>query len=200
MIQEPLAGPEETLNQLSSIHPEIYASFEYGIAKAKGYFEGEEIPVESSVFSALVRLHVKEYLQGKGVEDVAFYDLALCGLCFRYRQYLIRMWKARDDQLPPPGPSETRQSFYNQQYRLNFNGDSVELEPRHLAFLWNLDSRFNLSALWLVCPKCFDLESATTEAEWSIPVPHPVLTIRVKAIVSTPPDLPIERKDPQPKA
>lgn len=194
MIQEVLAGPQETLNQLSSIYPEIYAGFEYGIGKAKEYFQDEGIALECSVFSSLVRLHVKDYLHSKGIDGVAFYDLALCGLCFRYRQYLIRIWKAQDHQLPPPGPSETRQSFYNQQYRLDFNGDSVELD---LAFLWNLDSRYNLSALWLVCPKYFDPESATIEAHWSIPVPHPVLTIRVESIVGTPPDLPIDRKATQ---
>ncbi len=54
----------------------------------------------------------------------------------------MRMWKSDGQELPPPGPSERRQDFYNQQptlFALERKDDAIV----NLAILWNLDGGYD---------------------------------------------------------
>jgi hypothetical protein len=182
--------PEETLNALSDLHPEIFRAFEHGVFKAKSYFESEALEWDASAFSTIVRLHAKAYLCAKGLDAVEVERVNLCGLSLRVPGHYIKMWKADGSELPVPGTSEPKQEFYQQPL---FPPDADHASPLRLAVLWNVDWQKNLSAAWLVCPKYGDERSA--EAHWCVRIPDPALSLERRGTSPIPPtDLPIQRK------
>lgn len=184
-----IPGPEETLAELSWLHPEIYCAFEHGIFEANSHFDTKQIKYDAAAFSTIVRLHVKDYLSKKGLNAVDVEDVNLTGLSLKLESYHIKMWKASDDGLPVP-KSEPKQVFYQQ----SLFEDGERPEVLHLAVIWNINSSKNLSAVWLICPKYGDENS--TEDYWTTKIPDPALAVVTSD--STPPtdDLPIgPRKD-----
>ena len=143
-------SPEETLADLGWFHPEIHRAFEHGAFKAKNHFDTENIEIDSSAFSTLVRLHARDYLKKKGFDALEVEHVNLCGLSLKLPNYYIKMWKAVDDGLPAPGHSEPKQEFYQQPL---FPNDGENPLPLHLIVIWNVDSQKNLSSLWLICPQ-----------------------------------------------
>ena len=181
-------GPKETLADLAWLHPEIYRAFEYGIFKAKNHFATENLEHEASAFSTLVRLHAKDYLRKKGLQAVEIEDVKLCGLSLKLDGYHIKMWKASDDGLPVPGKSEPKQEFYQQSL---FN-DGERPEVLNLAVIWNINSNKDLSAIWLICPKYGDENSA--EEYWNARIPDPSLAVVSSDLTPQSEDLPIGPK------
>ena len=181
-----IPGPQQTLDDLKWLHPEIFRSLEYGVLKAKEYFEVESMEKEQSIFSAIVRLHARAYLRNRGIDTMDVERITLCGLSLRVPQYAIKIWKTEDEDLPTPGSSGPKQEFY---YQPSLFSDGLEIAELNLAVLWNLDSLNNLAALWLVCPKYGDEKSA--EAHWTIRIPDPVLGLSAPARSDNPPDLPM---------
>lgn len=193
---------KEVARKLSPFLPEVYRAFEHAIFKSKTYFEVEEIRVEYSILSALVRLHVKEFLRNKGFDGVVFYDLALCGLSLKYGDFHIRMWKSSDNELPPPGQSEPRQCFCNQQYTLPFVDDGQQPDSVvNIAILWNLNRSYDFK-LWWVCPKRFNANSGELEVEWEpSEIKDPTVQIVAEPRTSgRPADLPIKEKEKEIRA
>lgn len=184
-----IPSPEETLADLTWFHPEIHRAFEHGVFKAKNHFDTENIELDSSAFSTLIRLHARDYLKKKGFDAVEIEHVNLCGLSLKLPNYYIKMWKAADDGLPAPGYSEPKQEFYQQPL---FPHDGENPMPLHLVVIWNLDSQKNLSSLWLVCPKNGDERSA--EAHWCVRIPDPSSTAAGLPPSAGTPDLPITRK------
>ncbi len=111
-------SPEESLEKLAPVFPELYAGFESGIFEARDYFEVKHITADLSVASMLIRLHVKDRLVKAGLKEVTLENHSLCGLDFLYKDTHVRIWKSDDHNLPDPGRSQARQSFY--QYNLEF--------------------------------------------------------------------------------
>jgi hypothetical protein len=180
-----IPDPQETLQALSWLHPEIYRAIDHGALKAKEYFDAEGIEKESSIFSGLVRLHAREYLRNIGIETVKIEQVNLCGLFLRIPSYAIKMWKSEDESLPVPGTSTPKQEFYQQP----LFSDGTEIDELNLAVLWNLDSLDHLCAVWLACPKDGDEKSA--EVHWTIRIPDPTLAVSAPAPTDNPPDLPM---------
>jgi hypothetical protein len=182
-------SPEETLADLGWFHPEIHRAFEHGAFKAKNHFETENIEIDSSAFSTLVRLHARDYLKKKGFDTLEVEHVNLCGLSLKLPNYYIKMWKAVDDGLPAPGHSEPKQEFYQQPL---FPNDGENPLPLHLIVIWNVDSQKNLSSLWLICPKNGDERSA--EAHWCVKIPDPISTATGSPPSEGSPDLPMTHK------
>ncbi|MGH9376871.1 MAG: hypothetical protein ACRD1J_12025 [Terriglobia bacterium] len=192
-----IPGPDETIADLSGLHPEIHRAFEHGVFKAKNHFEVEALDYDPSAFSTLVRLHAKEYFKRKGLDAVEIEDVNLCGLSLRLPKYVIKMWKSDNSELPVPGRSEPKQEFY-QQPILFPDEESNPLPLLHLAVLWNLNGSRNLTALWLVCPKSGHERSA--ESYWCSRIPDPASSIHVEVSQVSPSDLQMELKaDPATK-
>jgi hypothetical protein len=172
-------GPDETLNDLAWLHPEIYRGIEYGVFEAKTHFTTKQIIHDGAAFSTLVRLHAKNYLITKGLDAIDVEDVNLTGLSLKLDGYQIKVWKAADSNLPVPGQSEPKQAFYQQ--TLFDGGERPEII--HLAVIWNVkNSTHELSAVWLVCPKNGDEKSA--EDYWTVRIPDPALEIPL--IISDP--------------
>jgi hypothetical protein len=180
-----IPGPQETLDDLDWLHPEMFRALEYGGLKAKEYFDTESIAKEQSIFSGIVRLHARAYLQSRGIEAMEVERVTLCGLSLRVPKYAIKIWKTEDEGLPNAGTSTPKQMFYQQS--LFSNG--MEITELNLAVLWNQDPLSNLAALWLVCPKYGDERSA--ETYWTIRIPDPTLRVSSPAPTENPPDLPM---------
>ena len=182
-----IPGPQETLDDLSWLHPEIFRALEYGALKAREYFEIESMDKEQSIFSGIVRLHARAYLQNRGIETMEVERVTLCGLSLRVPNYTIKIWKTEDDDLPVAGASTPKQMFYQQS--LFSDGMGMEIAELNLAVLWNQDPLNNLAAVWLVCPRYGDERSA--EAYWTIRIPDPTLSVSMPAPPENPPDLPM---------
>ena len=182
-------SPEETLADLNWFHPEIYRAFEHGVFKAKNHFDTENIDLDSSAFSTLVRLHARDCLKKKGFDAVDIEKVNLCGLSLKLPQYHIKMWKAVDDGLPAPGHSEPKQEFYQQPL---FPNDGQNCLPLHLIVIWNVNSQKHLSNVWLICPKNGDEKSA--EAHWCVRIPDPTSTATGAQSSEISSDLPISYK------
>jgi hypothetical protein len=182
-------SPEESLEKLTPLFPELYAGFESGIFEARDYFEVKHIATDLSVASMLIRLHVKDRLLKAGLKDVRLENHSLCGLDFLYKDMHVRIWKSDDHILPDPGRSRSRQSFY--QYDLEF----PDRAPYNkFVILWNLNDTGGVT-LWLECPKNFDAETRVSEVHWFVPVPDPTKAIKAEPAPRTYQDLPIGRKD-----
>jgi len=186
-----IPSPENTLADLSWLHPEIYRAFEHGVYKGKTHFESESLDWDASAFSTIVRLHAKAYLKTKNLDAVEIEQVNLSGLSLRVPKYQIKMWKSEGSDLPVPGASEPKQEFYQQPL---FPNGTEQPNPLRLAVLWNIDWQKNLDAVWLVCPKYGDEKSA--EAHWCVKIPDPALaSVPVVAAPTVLSDLPIKRKD-----
>ena len=187
-------SPEESLEKLAAIFPELYAGFEHGIYKAREYFDVEHVAPDLSVTSMLVRLHVKDRLLKAGLKEVTLENHSLCGLDFLYKDTHVRIWKSDDHTLPDPGRSRARQEFY--QYGLEF----PDRTPYNkFVILWNINHTGG-ATLWLVCPKNFDAETRVSEVHWFVPVPEPTRSMTAEPARIPAQDLPIARRDSAKKA
>jgi len=186
-----IPSPDETLLELSWLHPEIHRAFEHGVFKAKAHFETEQLERDAFAFSTLIRLHAKHFLRGVNLEAVDIQRVNLVGLALKVGKYNIRIWKAEDSELPAAGDSTAKQAFYQQ--ALAYDDDGEPIASLNLAVLWNLDGLHHLSSLWLVCPKYGDEKAA--EAHWSIRIPDPILS--AGAVISPRPPEDLEAIKPK---
>jgi len=172
--------PDDELQHLAPLMPLLFEGFEIATERACQFFEAESKPVNGALFAPLVRYHVREFLQDKGqvVDDFDREEMFNNGLCVTFGTRRIRMWKADDDTLPPPGSSLVKQSFLSQQLSWSLlDGQSPRLITLNLVILWNVDGQYRLSTLYLVCPKWAPHEGLAAEAYWARAIPHPATSI-----------------------
>jgi hypothetical protein len=170
------------LAELAPLTDRLYEALEGATAISRSYFEDTiGAPVDRPLFPNLVRYHVKRLLGAKGheVRDELEYEqqsLPNNGLALRCARYGIRILKAHDGDLPPPGPSKSKQAFYAQQLELPLVPEEyAHAEPirLNLIILWDVEWNFSLSRLTLVCPRSGDVTHASVQTYWSVPIPHP---------------------------
>lgn len=200
-MQEPNAlDPETEFRNLGSLLPTLFEGFEIATERAYQFFESPGKPVNSALYPALVRYYMREYLHDRGqvVDEFDREEIFNNGLCITYRTRRIRMWKAIDDLIPPPGQSFTKQNFLSQQLAMPLLDGGPKLVELNLVILWNVDSHHRLRRLYLVCPKTSLHNGAVVEAYWSRLIPHPAES-SVSGVAEAQPDestdLPIEIAD-----
>jgi hypothetical protein len=164
-----LEEPEQVLFRARPLLIELHKAFETAIPVGLDYFTWRKAEhVNSTVFSALVRYEVKEWLNRAGFtateeteEDEAdgrligdatcdLQSLANNGLLLTYKGLRIRIRKAFRSSLPFPG-SRTQRDFYQQ--RFCFDTEGIEDPVMNLLVLWDVDSNYRFQSLKLVSPK-----------------------------------------------
>lgn len=182
------------LAQLHPIVSPVYSAIEGSLQKTREFFENDHVEVDRSLAPNLVRYYAKRFLTAEGLAteyeqaDAADYELRQLpnnGLCLKYDRHEIRILKADDGELPAPGPSMSRQKFWNWNGQLSFNfsyGDALPEASEekslslHLIVLWDVDPfKYNLKRLLLGCPISGD--ETTASAYFLEEIPHPIEAI-----------------------
>jgi len=196
-------SPDDELQNLAPLTGLLYEGFESATERACQFFEAEAEPVDAALFAPLVRHYMVRFLRDKGhvVDDFEQEKLFNNGLCVTFGGRCIRMWKADDDTLPPPGSSIAKQSFLSQQLSwLPEIGGSFTPLTLNLVILWNIDAHYHLSKLHLVCPKSASQDGLFVQAHWTIPIPHPAISIDASQLgpsEAESKDLPIGIREPE---
>jgi len=168
MVEELLDDPALVLSDLENILPEIIRALEHGLQEARAYFDVTSVLIDGAVFSALVRLHARDYLRKKSLDttDIEVERVNLCGLRLRLGTYQIKIWKVGLDDLKKGLDSEA----YGKA-QMEIIEDGVPLLGFGLAVFWTADALRHLQSVHLVHqlrddPRCF-------EWIWSVAIPHP---------------------------
>lgn len=184
------------LAQLQPIVPPVYSAIEGALQRTREFFENDLVDVDRSLAPNLVRYYAKRFLIAEGLpteyeqSDAADYELRHLpnnGLCLNYDRHEIRILKADDGELPAPGPSMSRQKFWNWNGQLSFNftygddlreGSEEKLASLHLIILWDVDPlKYKLKRLLLGCPISGD--ETTASAYFLEELPHPIEAIEL---------------------
>jgi hypothetical protein len=158
----------------------LYAVFERSVADTNSYFQsrtkelhGEEIDPrpEPHAYSMLVRYIACELFVGGEYSSVPyrFERLPNNGMRFEHGGYEVRVWKADDGELPAPGPSRSRQDYYQQPL-------FADLSPKKLAVLWE-SLPTGAVTLILACPKGDGEPWQSGQSHWEVTIPHPASNI-----------------------
>jgi hypothetical protein len=130
---------------------------------------------------ALVRKGAKRFLLAQGhdahdedeneVEFEADY-LPNLGLELRADGARIRVLRSDHGQMPVPGTSQRRQSFYAQQGEFEWDDDEEEIVAPVINYVlhWSTDDEYNLEKVYLGCPKAGDTTRASVESYWDEPI------------------------------
>jgi hypothetical protein len=161
-----MVDAETARRELDCVLERCRAALRFGAAEAARFFKGKRS--DDDLFCHLVRYFAmtslgksSAELQQRGAELLVD-RLNNSGIELRWRSYRIRVWRAPNGMLPPPGVSQRRREFYNQ---LSLGlADEGEI---NVALLWDADEEGQLLSLWLVCPRSpMDPKSV----HWRIPV------------------------------
>ena len=185
------------LAQLQPIVPLVYRAMEGALQKTREFFEDRNVEVDRSLAPNLVRYFAKEFLVAEGqvvIEeeeaDTADYELQPLpnnGLCLSFGRHEIRILKSDDGELPAPGQSKSRQTFWNWNGQQSFNfsyGDEPastseeEFPNLHLIILWDVAPvKYTLKKLLLGCPTSGDTTKESVSAYFLEEIPHPIEAI-----------------------
>ncbi len=153
--------------------------FERGTVVARDYFRERNKRVEITLFNDLVRFWVRDYLNDKGQFVEVVYqtaDIPNIGLGLTFGKYDIRIWKAKEGEVPPPGRSRIKREFLNQyvQAEMEFPGLTRPVEL-NLALLWRMGPGYQFRGLELACPKSTNGRYSAVDTYWCEPVSHSAL-------------------------
>lgn len=181
--------PDAVLADLRPLTDLLWPALEEANRKALVFFDeasaGEARRWCAGTHAGLTRYHLIPLLDSAGVAaleesgDPALFErigLANNGICLLRGRYVIRVRKADDGRLPPPG-SAAQEDFYAQQMSLPFNllGMEEPHDPANFVVLWGVGSVDHaLNDLVLVCP------SATKEPYWYAKIAHPIMSLQPK--------------------
>ena len=89
--------------------------------------------------------------------------------------YAVRVLKGRHGIPPGCGMSKKRRAFYNQAPArfLNENGER-DASKTNLLLLWDFDSLFGISQVWLACPQTAGPRSQDVVLAWKEQIGAPV--------------------------
>ena len=199
------------LETAQAVVPDCIELFRKRCASEKGIPER----VYKWLYPSLIRAIVQVLLHSQNVKTQILFDkdgnvndlidwdcviLSNNGLAGVFTGYNYRILKAISEKLPPPGISQTKQSYYCQdhlkQTRLKlFPYDySNNMQKPNVIYLW---SGYNNSpiSLHLSCPKSGTL--STADDYFTVPIEHPVLAISNVNAQDIVEDIPIEKLIPE---
>jgi hypothetical protein len=186
--------PDEVLDDLRPLTDELWPALESANTKALAFFDattaGEPRRWDAGTHAQITRYHAIPLLDSAGIKaqeeagDPPFERIGLAnnGICLVRGRYVIRVRKADDGRLPPPG-SIAQEEFYAQQMSLPFNliGIDPPDDPANFVILWGISAIDHaMNDLVLACP------SAGKEPHWYSKIAHPVVTMRRQAASSMP--------------
>jgi hypothetical protein len=173
---------ETVLAELRPLTDAVWLALEEANQEALAFFEPNDRRWDAGVHAQLTRYHLIPLLDETGLVTAeeagdAPYErvgLANNGVCLIRGRHVVRVRKADDGRLPPPG-SAAQEAFYAQQMSLPFNieGASEPEDPANFLILWGLHPADRaLNDLVLACP------SATSEPHWYAHIEHPLTSLR----------------------
>jgi hypothetical protein len=93
-----------------------------------------------------------------------------------YKVRILKVSAICDEKLPAPGASRMRQLFWNINRQLvlalEFPASVTRFPILNLIVLWETDSHFNLSKLYLACPKAGGKRIDSARAYWIEEIPR----------------------------
>lgn len=183
---------QEALDRIQPIITGLYEAAEKAAQSARMFFDQEaDGAVDPYLFPNLFRFHAKRYLDALGheVKEFGRDSLPNNGLLVRFNGFHLRILKAQNKGVPPPGQSESKQAYYCQQLALPYSdaatpGLNLPIDW-NLLVIWDVTKEYVLRDLQLGLPKIV-LEDDFL-MHWVEPIPHPVLAITQSAPISEEP-------------
>jgi hypothetical protein len=177
---------QAVLRELAPTLEKVQGALEWGTLKTREYFDSLELRPDSDLAPNIVRFHAKRTLAaakpvrpGEEEESWSLRNLRGNGLMLRVGVYKVRVLKAStiyDGKLPAPGSSRMRQLFWNINRQLvlalEFPPGVSRLPVLNLIVLWETDAHFNLSKLYLVCPKSGGKRIDSARVYWIEEIPR----------------------------
>jgi len=166
---------------ISSVEPllfAVYEVFEVVLPEVEQLIQREGIERTAAIFNHLVRCKAKARLRAFDCQDennetssLQIEQVLLDGLAIEYRGLRFRILKGA---VLPAAQSILRQRFYQQELPL-WSPDMRAPTLRSVVILWDTDSTWQFSHLYLVAPKSGD--ARTAEAYWQREIKHPAESI-----------------------
>ena len=178
-LPEDLPTYPVALDNLGRISFILYQGLESAAAKTSAFRDAEspEQRIDEGLAASLVRFHVLKYLKGLGVEAVEDeWDLdclPFMGIAFHYAGYHVKVLKGPNGSLPGCGLSEKKIRFYNQLPSMYLIENRAAQTTANLVVLWDFDSTYGLSGVWLALPAVGGKRSNDVSAFWIERIPHP---------------------------
>lgn len=173
----------------------LYRALEEGASKTASFREAEcpDQRLDEGLAATLLRFHAKRFLDHEGIdtqldEDWSLDWLPFLGISFHYNGYHVRILKGSGGCLPGCGTSEKKIQFYGQIATMYLVGTQPQRTSANLLVLWDFDSAYGLSGLWLALPAVGGSRAADVSAFWCEPIPHPAEGLLGVAPPPTPPD------------
>jgi hypothetical protein len=168
--------PQSTLEDLSTVTRLIYEAIDVGVQEAKAYFGKRNLEIEPHLAASIVRHEATLYIDKKapGIDGLQREKkLANCGLHLLYGAYAIKVWKSDEGDIPSPGSSKTKQSYYQQTIAgwAELVGED-ESGYVNLIIAWDVSRNYLMMGLTLAYPKDVG-DYRSPELHWKLPVPHP---------------------------
>jgi hypothetical protein len=166
--------PESVVCALEPLLSAVYEAFEVVLPEVEQLIEREGIERTAAIFNHLVRCKAKVRLRSfdchdedNGTSPLQIEQVMLDGLALEYRGLRFRILKG---SVLPTAQSSQRQRFYQQELPI-WSPDMPAPTLRTLVVLWDTDSTWQFSRLYLVAPKSGD--ARTAEAYWQWEIKHP---------------------------
>jgi len=164
---------ETVLNFLAPILPKIYSALDHGTSEVCEFFEKKALGIIDPYLAPnIVRYfalrELKKLDQNGKEEDVNLDNIPNNGIYIHCGGYHIRILKSSNGQLPFPGRSISRQEFYQQHFKFYEEGVN-------LLILWDVNPPYNLSTMYIVCPKDVGIYREPVPVHWQFPIPDKFL-------------------------
>ena len=157
-----------------------YQALEFGAAKTASYRDGEGPGerLDEGFAASMVRFHVKRFLKDKGIDaeledDWTLDFLPFLGLSFHSAGYHVKILKGAGGVLPGCGASKRKITFYGQIPSMYLVGNKPIQSIANLLMLWDFDSIYGLSGLWLALPAIGGSRASDVSAFWCERIPRP---------------------------
>jgi hypothetical protein len=177
--------PDLIVSDLEPLLGAVYEAFEVALPHVEQLIEREGFERTPALFSHLVRCKAKAHLCAfdcRDEEQPQIERVMLDGLALEYRGLRFRILKGSE---LPTAQSSQRQRFYQQELPI-WTPDMPAPALRSLVILWDTDSTWQFSHLYLTAPKTGD--ERTAEAYWQIEIGHPAESITAPPQGSAGPD------------
>jgi hypothetical protein len=180
---------QDVLQKLRHVIPIIYEVLDKSITRAREFFENRTTEIDTFLFPCLVRYEAKCLFEDARYLSAGyqFFVLSQNGLLLIYeyegKVYNIRVRKADEDgELPTQNLSQTLKHFYTQPqpYLPGLSPkdikDLVDSGFMNLVVVWDVDSNYVLTDLFLACPK-----NEFGEIHFADKIEHAALSISASA-------------------
>lgn len=162
--------------RLAPLLPKVYSAIDHGTSKTDEFFERENSGIiDPYLAPALVRHFALRELRkltpnAKDEDNISLDNVPNNGIYIHCREYHIRILKSSNGQPPYPGRSISRQEFYQQQIPFNFYKEGV-----NLLIHWDVNPPYNLSTLYMACPRDSAVYREAIPLHWNLQIPDKFL-------------------------